>query len=199
MQYRSKMIQICKGFQHVPYVRVRRKSTGPLERIRRKYCGPAPAEPQKKVRICSSGSAKKSANPLKQIRRKKCGFAQADSQKKVWIRSSGSADKVQTCLCRSTEKSGSAQVNPQQKVRTCSCESAEKTQICWCESAADPLIQMCRVWCGPTRTDLLKNMWTRSSRSAQPQADPLRSNNAEPFVFANHRPFSRLASVYFAT
>ena len=102
MQYRSKTIQICKRFWHVPYVWVCRKSAGLLERIRRKYCRPAPANPQKKVQFRSSESTEKSANPLKQIHRKKCGSAQADPHKKVQIHSSRSAEKsadplVQIC------------------------------------------------------------------------------------------------------
>jgi len=82
MQYCSKTIRIHKGFRHVPYVRVRRKSASPLEQIRRKYCGPAPADLQKKVRIRSSGSAEKSM----------------DLQKKVGIRSSRSAEKSANSL-----------------------------------------------------------------------------------------------------
>jgi len=106
---------------------------------------------------------------------------------------------VRTCSCGSTKNSRSAWVDPQQRVWTRSCRSTEKTRIRWCKSTADLLKQIHRAWCGPARADLLKNMWTHSSRSAQPWADPLRSNNGKPFVFANHRPFSGPALVYFAT
>ena len=133
-------------------------------RIRKKKCRSALADPQKKVRNRSSESPeksadplmwirRKSANPLKQIHRKKCRPTHADPLKNAdlleWIRS--------------------------KKVRTRSCRSAEKMQIRWCGFAADPLKWIHSMWCRIARVNPLKNMQTRSSRSARPRADPLRS------------------------